>query len=98
MRELFINLILGFGAIFFFGKFAFWIYLMFLDRKIKKLNDELIDIPAKYHMENVGRGITAGGAEPIINGLKRGVEAKLKKIENSRKLFLERATFFSAFV
>ena len=73
-----------------------WLWF-FHDRHIKRLREDLIDMPNRIQESFRGRGATLNGIEPHIRAAKRPIETELKKRESARELFLERARFISLF-
>ncbi|MDO8591247.1 MAG: hypothetical protein Q7R65_04730 [bacterium] len=75
---------------------ASWLWY-FHDRYIKKLREELLDIPEKINENNRARGVTTEIQERQIKAAQRPLETELRRRESSRQLFLDRAHFLSLF-
>lgn len=75
---------------------AIWLWY-FHDQHIKRLQDEITDIPSKIRKQFEGRGVTEAGISPHIKGALRPLELELEKRKNARQLFLDRAHLISLF-
>ncbi len=73
-----------------------WLWY-FHDRHIKRIHNELLDIPQKIDNECKGRGVTRAGIEPLIKSQERPLRVELEKREFNRKIFLERVHLIFVF-
>ena len=73
-----------------------WLWY-FHDRHIKKIHEEILDIPGIINEQSRGRGITTAIADLQIKSAQKPLETKLKRREYKRQLFIDRAHFLSLF-
>lgn len=85
-------------GIYFIIQFLVVVWLWFFhDRHIKRINEELLNVPSKINEAYKGRGATRDGIKPFIKAEERRLEVELQKRELRRSLFLDRAHLISLF-
>ena len=65
------------------------------DLPIKRIHEQLLDIPTEINESNRGRGVTTSVQEKQIEIKERPLKIELKRREFRRQLFLDRAHLIS---